>query len=116
MTVALYVVVGLLAALVVFSAGMKLTGRPDVVDAYARVGVERRRLPLLATVLFVGAAGLLTGFAWSPIGVAAAAGLVCYFVLAVIAHATHDDLAHAMTPTVLLGLAVGSLVLFALAP
>ena len=116
MNFALYLVVGLLAALLVFSACMKLTGRPDVVESYARVGVERTRLPLLAMVLFAGAAGLLTGLAWSPIGVAAAAALVLYFALAIIAHATHDDLAHAVTPTVFLGLAIGSLVLFVLAP
>ena len=116
MTIALYVVVGLLAAMLVLSAGMKLSGKPDVVESYARVGVERQRLPLLAAVLLIGAAGLLSGLAWSPIGIAAAAGLVCYFTLAVIAHATHDDLAHAATPTVLLGLAAGSLVLFVLAP
>ena len=116
MTVALYVVVGLLAALLVFSAGLKLSGKPDVVEAYARVGVERRRLPLLATLLFAGAAGLVVGLWWSPIGIAAAAALVCYFVLALIAHATHDDLAHAIPPTVFLGLAVGSLALFVLTP
>jgi hypothetical protein len=114
MTVALYGVAGLLAALLVFSAGMKLTGRADVVESYARVGVERRRLPLLATVLFAGAAGLLVGLAWTPLGIAAAGALACYFILALIAHATHDDLAHAAPPTVLLLLAIGSTVLFAL--
>ena len=116
MTIALYVVVGLLAALLVFSAGLKLSGKPDVVEAYARVGVERRRLPLLATLLFAGAAGLVIGLWWTPIGIAAAAALVCYFVLALIAHATHDDLAHAITPTLILCSAIGALVLFVLAP
>lgn len=114
MTVALYVVAGLLAALLVFSAGMKLTGRPDVVESYARVGVERRRLPVLAAVLFAGAAGLLVGLAWTPLGIAAAGALVCYFVLALIAHTTHHDLAHAAPPTVLLVLATGATVLFVL--
>jgi hypothetical protein len=114
--VALYVVVGLLAALLVASAGLKLSGKPDVVESYARVGVDRRRLPILATVLLVGAAGLVSGLAWSPLGIAAAVGLVCYFALAVIAHATHDDLAHAITPTLILCSAIGALVLFVLAP
>jgi hypothetical protein len=112
MTVALYLTSGLLVALLVFSAGLKLSGRPDVVDAYARVGVERRRLPLLAALLFAGAAGLLAGLAWRPLGVAAAGALVCYFVLAIVAHATHHDLAHAAIPTLLLLLAIASTVLF----
>ena len=48
MTVVLYVVAGLLVALLVFSVGLKLSGRPDVVESYARVGVARDRLPMLA--------------------------------------------------------------------
>lgn len=50
------VVVGVfLALLVAYSAAMKLTGRPDVVESYARVGVDRWHLPILAAVLFAGA-------------------------------------------------------------
>lgn len=114
MTVAHVVVAAVLAAVLAFSACLKLSGKPAVVESYARVGVERRRLPLLATVLFAGAAGLLGGLVWTPLGVAAAAALVGYFVLALIAHATHDDLTHAATPTALLILAIASAVLFVL--
>lgn len=114
MTVALYVVVGLLVGMLVFSACLKLSGKPAVVESYARVGVNPDRLPILAAVLCVGAAGLLGGFVWTPLGLAAAVALVCYFVLALTAHATHDDLANAATPIALLLLAIGASVLFAL--
>ena len=116
MTIALYVVAGLLVALLVLSAGLKLSGKPEVVQSYGRVGVKPAQLPLLAAVLLLGAGGLLVGFLWTPLGVAAAAALVVYFVLALVAHATHDDLEHAATPTVLLVLALGAAILFGLEP
>lgn len=105
MAVALYGISALLIALLAFSAVMKLSGKPAVIESYAKVGVERKWLPLLAFILFVGAGGLLAGLWWTPIGVAAAAALVMYFSLALVAHAHHGDMAHAATPAVLLLLA-----------
>ncbi|MFE7720668.1 DoxX family protein [Nocardia rhizosphaerihabitans] len=113
MTVARIVVALLLAALLVYSARAKLSGKPEVVAAYAGVGVEQRRLPLLAAVLFAAAGGLVAGLWWTPLGLAAALGLVVYFVLALIAHAIHRDLGHAGPPAVILGLSVACAVLFA---
>ena len=114
MTIARYVVTGLLAALLLYSAAMKLSGRSDVIESYARVGVPAGRLPLLAGVLVVGVVGLAAGLFWAPIGVAAAAAFVLYFLLALRAHATHDDLGNAAMPTLLLLLAGGATALFAL--
>ncbi|MFG2085025.1 MULTISPECIES: DoxX family protein [unclassified Spirillospora] len=114
MFLALLPVAALLAALLVFSAAMKLTGKPDVVASYARVGVPARRLPAMAGVLVAGAAGLSAGLVWPPIGIAAAACLGAYFVLALVAHARHHDLRHAGTPALMLLLAVACLVLRAL--
>ena len=76
--------------------------------------MSRSQLPRLAAVLVAGALGVVGGFAWTPLGVAAAAALAIYFVLALVAHATHADLARAATPTLLLLLACGATVLFAL--
>ena len=113
MSTALYVITAVLAAALAYSAILKLTSRPAVVESYARVGVPARRLPLLAVLLFLGAAGLLTGWLWPPIGLAAAGALVVYFALALVAHATHRDLAHATTPLVILVLAVTATALYA---
>ena len=100
-----------LAALLVFAAIRKLGHRPDVVRAYARVGVPENKLGVLALILLAGAAGLIAGLAWEPIGIAATVGLVCYFVLAVAAHIRFHDERHLPTPVVILLLAVGALIL-----
>jgi hypothetical protein len=100
-----------LAALLVFTAVRKIGHRPEVVATYTRVGVPAERLTLLAGVLFAGAAGLLLGLVWAPLGVAAAAGLVAYFVLAVGAHVRAGDLANLPVPLVYLGLSIAALVL-----
>ena len=72
-----------------------------------------RKLPQLAVVLLLGAAGVLAGWVWTPIGLAAAAALVVYFALALVAHATHRDLAHATTPLAVLVLAATATALYA---
>lgn len=114
MLIALYVTDGILIALLLYSAALKLSGRPEVVEAYVRVGVPAKRLPLLAAVLIVGVVGLAAGLVWPVAGVAAAAGFIAYFVLALGAHATHGDLEHAAVPAVILLLAVAVEVLFLL--
>jgi hypothetical protein len=112
--VTMFAVTGLLAALLAYAAGRKLSGRPEVVESYARVGVPAARLPLLAVVLLVGAAGLVAGWVWPHLGLAAAISLSVYFCLALVAHQRHRDLEHAVTPAILLALAVAATVLFAL--
>ena len=112
MTIALYAVSVLLAGLLMFSAALKLSGKPAVIESYARVGVDRRRLPLLAAVLVAGAGGLLVGLWWTPLGIAAAGALVVYFALALVAHGRQDDMSHAATPAVLLALAAVDALLF----
>jgi hypothetical protein len=101
----------LLASLLAFAAGRKLSHRPDVVAAYARVGVPEHQLNRLAFLLLLGAGGLVIGLVWAPLGIAAAACLVAYFLLAVAAHVRHADKAHLPTPLVLLTLAVAVLLL-----
>lgn len=101
----------LMAALMVFAALRKLSHREDVVASYARVGVRESQLNLLAAILLAGAIGLVLGLFWPPIGVAAAAGLVVYFLLAVVAHIRANDAANLPTPLVLLLLAATLLAL-----
>jgi DoxX-like family len=103
------IVTVLLAAILAFAAIRKLTHREDVVAAYAKVGVPEERLNHLALILLLGAAGLLLGLAWKPIGVAAGAGVVVYFVLAIAAHLRHDDTASLPTPIAIEALALAAL-------
>jgi DoxX-like family len=114
MSTAAAIVTVVLAAILVFAAVRKLTHREDVVAAYAKVGVPEERLDQLAIILLLGAAGLLLGLAWTPIGVAAAVGVAVYFMLAIAAHVRHDDAGNLPTPVAIEAMAVAALVLQAL--
>ena len=105
------VVSSLLAAVLAFSAIRKLSHRPEVVATYTRVGLPEDKLDYLALILLAGAAGLVVGLFWGPLGVAAAVGLVVYFLLAIGAHIRADDAAHVPTPVVIELMAVAALVL-----
>lgn len=76
----------LLAIALVGSAVGKLTRNPAVIGPVTGVGVPAGRIPLLAALEIAGAVGLLVGLAWPPLGIAAAVGVVLYFLGAVIAH------------------------------
>lgn len=88
----------LFAALLGFSAARKLTHQEQIVQSYVRVGVPEDKLDHLAMVLLAGAAGLLLGLVWAPIGVAAAIGLICYFIGAIAFHVRADDTRNLPTP------------------
>lgn len=80
----------------------------------AKVHVPRSWLPMLGTMKFAGAIGLLAGLVGPPaIGIAAAAGLVLYFIGAVIAHLRARVLYNIAFPGAYLGLSAASLVLLA---
>jgi DoxX-like family len=111
MSVITAVVTILLAAVLTAAAIRKLTHREDVVAAYAKVGVPEERLNQLALILLLGAAGLLLGLAWTPIGIAAASGVVVYFVLAIAAHVRHDDAPNLPTPVAIEAMALATLAL-----
>ncbi|MEV0251510.1 DoxX family protein [Nocardia sp. NPDC050712] len=82
-----YAVVGILLSLMlVASARAKLVRDPKIVEGMGTLGVSARALPLLAAAEIAGAAGLLIGLWLAPLGVAAAIGVVAYFVGAVAAH------------------------------
>ncbi|MFG2044305.1 DoxX family protein [Dactylosporangium sp. NPDC048998] len=86
---ALYVTVAL--ASVLANAGMAvadLAGARFVLANSAEVGVPRSWVPGLGALKAAGAAGLVLGLAWVPlIGLAAAVGLVLFFVGALATHA-----------------------------
>lgn len=105
------IVSGLLAALLALSAVRKLSHREAVVRSYLRVGVPEDKLNYLAFILIVGAAGLVAGLWWTPIGVAAAVGLVCYFLGAVTFHIRAGDPRNLPLPLGFEALAIAALVL-----
>ena len=109
MAVATVVASGLLAALLVYTAARKLTHRPAVVAAYRLAGVPEPWLNPLAVLLLAATAGLLAGLAWAPLGIAAAAGLVAYFAIAIAFHLRARDRRHLPTPVLMLALAVTTL-------
>lgn len=111
MFVAAVIVSILLAAAVAFAAARKLSHAPGVVASYARAGVPESRLNQLAAVLFAGTAGLLVGLWWAPLGVGAAVGLLCYFLVAVAFHIRAGDLANLPTPVALAAVAAVATVL-----
>jgi hypothetical protein len=106
------VVATALAVLLVVSAARKLSHGDEVVAGYERAGVAERHLNLLAVLLIAAAVGLLAGQLWAPIGIAAAACLVVYFFVAAGAHVRAGDAANLVTPLLMLGLSIVTLVLF----
>lgn len=87
-----YVVLTLVTALgAAAGAWMNFTHHPIPVAAAEQVRVPQSWMIPLGLAQGAGALGLLTGFVIPPIGLAAAAGLVLYFIGAVIAHLRVGD-------------------------
>lgn len=79
-------------AIVVASGVMKLRREPMVVKSiHELVGVPLRYLPWLAACEFAGGTGLIAGIFWRPLGLAAATGLVLYFIGAIVGHVRVGD-------------------------
>jgi hypothetical protein len=102
---AVVIVSTLLAALLTASAAFKLSHRPAAVESYRKAGVPESWLNGLAALLLLAAAGVVVGIWWPIAGIAAAGGLVVYFLLAIGFHIRADDSAHVVTPAVLAGTA-----------
>jgi uncharacterized membrane protein YphA (DoxX/SURF4 family) len=100
-----------MSLLAVLSGVAKLRHDPKVVRVVHEIaGVPMRWFPWLAACEFAGAAGLVLGFAWRPLGIAAAVCLVVYFVGAVVADLRVRDFKGIGTPAIPLMLAVGCLI------
>lgn len=82
-----YVVITILAALAnCYAAYLNFVGAESVKVVADRVRVSRKWMIPFGTLLASGAVGLLVGFAVPVLGMAAAIGLVLYFICAVGAH------------------------------
>jgi hypothetical protein len=112
MFIALSITTVLLAAICLNSAAMKLQKNEQVLASiHGTVGVPERHLPTLAALEIAGAAGILIGLWLEPLGIAAAIGLVAYFVGAVIGHLRVRDFKGVAAPLAPLVLAVAVLTL-----
>jgi hypothetical protein len=101
MFVAAAVLSVLVAGLIAYAAIRKLSHRPEVVESYARAGVPESWLNLLAIALLAGAAGLVLGVFWMPLGITAAVAVASYFLVALAFHVRAADLENARTPAVI---------------
>ncbi|MEH0420809.1 DoxX family protein [Streptomyces sp. B21-083] len=111
MFIAYVVVAVLLTLLLVASGSAKVKKDPKLVDGLGQVGVSQGMLPFLAAAEFAGAVGLIVGMWWWPLGVAAAIGVVLYFVGAVGAHLRVKDIKGSPNAFVALLLAIAALTL-----
>jgi hypothetical protein len=105
------IVVILAAAANVYAATSDFTRPAWILDNMKKLGIEERWLPTLGMLKALGALGLLVGTVIPWIGVAAAAGLVLFFVGAIITTIRAHWYGHVPFPLVWLALAVGALVL-----
>jgi hypothetical protein len=106
-----YLVVTVLAIVALtFSATADFVRYHQVLTNMAKAGVPESWLTKLAILKAAGAAGLLVGFVVPPVGVAAAVGVILFFIGAIITHVRARWYSFSF-PSVYLLLALGSLVL-----
>ena len=75
------------------------------------VGVPLKFLPFLAACEIAGGSGLLLGIVWPTLGLAASAGLILYFIGAVVGHIRVGDLKGSGPAAFLLCVAGGCFIL-----
>jgi uncharacterized membrane protein YphA (DoxX/SURF4 family) len=113
-----YAVIAVLLALGLLpSAWTKLTRQERVVQTFTgQLGVPLGLYPFLAACEIAGAAGLIIGLWYRPLGTAAAAGVALYFVGAIGAHLRKNDVKGIVTPVLILILSTAALVLRIVSP
>jgi len=110
MNIAYLVVTILFAAMVAFSGVGKIRRDPKIVHViHEVVGVPMKYFGLLAACEIAAGLGLVLGIWWSPIGVAAAIGLIVYFVGATVSHLRVGDVKGVGPAAFMLALAVAAL-------
>ena len=106
-----YLIVTLLAvAANLFSATLDFIRFKQILINMARVGVSESWLTAFGVLKAAGALGLLVGIALPWVGIAAAIGLVLFFVAAIITHLRGHDHSFGLA-VAFLTLAVGALAL-----
>lgn len=107
-----YLIVAIALALALAMSGRgKLVKDERLTASLGKVGVPESGYPWLAAAELAGAVGLIVGIFWAPLGIAAAIGVILYFVGAVGAHLRVKDFAGVVAPVPLLVLGAAALVL-----
>jgi DoxX-like family len=116
MGIAYFVIAMVLAAMASFSGVGKLRNDPHIVKViHETVRVPMKYFPLLAACEIAGAVGLVLGIWWPILGIAAAIGLVIYFLGAVVSHMRVGDFAGIGPAAMLLTMSAAALILRVLA-
>jgi DoxX-like family len=106
-----YIIVTVLAAAAnAFSATLDFIRFKQVLVNMAKAGVSESWLTTLGVLKSAGAVGLLAGIVLPSVGVAAAIGLVLFFVAAIIVHLRARDYSFGLA-IIFLSLAIGALAL-----
>jgi DoxX-like family len=105
------IVIGLTAAITLQAAIVDFRRSEWVVSNMDKYGVPRSWLSTLGALKAAGAAGLLIGIAVPLLGIAAAAGLILFFVGAIVTVSRAHWYSHLRYPAPFLVLATGSLAL-----
>ena len=96
------------AAALLFSATVDFVRYEKVLSNMARARVPESWLTTLGALKAAGAVGLLVGLAVPAVGVAAAVGVICFFIGAIATHVRAGWYSFSY-PAVYLGLSTGSL-------
>jgi uncharacterized membrane protein YphA (DoxX/SURF4 family) len=114
MHVVYIIVAAVFTVMLTMSARMKLVRDPLAVEVIGDlVGVPLSAFPLLALLEVAGGVGLLVGIALKPLGVAAGACLVAYFIVAIGSHLRRRVLApgQVIPPIMMLAISAAALAL-----
>jgi hypothetical protein len=110
--VAYAVIAVLLALMLLPSARAKLVRNERAVQTFTgKLGVPLGLYPFMAACEIAAAAGLIIGLWYGPLGIAAAVGLVLYFIGAIGAHLRKRDFKGLPSPTVILIVAAAAVAL-----
>ena len=107
-----YIILAVVRTVIIIGSSIgKLQRAPRVMRLIVEAAqVPVQWLPWLALCELAGAAGLLIGIVWAPLGIVAASGLVLYFIGAIAAHARVRDFKGMRFPILPLLLTVATLV------
>jgi uncharacterized membrane protein YphA (DoxX/SURF4 family) len=107
-----YTVVAVVLGLALAASGSaKIRKDERVTTGMTSVGVPLSWYVPLALLEIAGTVGLLIGIGWRPLGIAAAIGVILYFIGALAFHVRAKDFKGMPTPAVFLIVAVLALVL-----